>query len=98
VELPETPADSVGPEVLECERMLRKAIEGLPSELAQVVALNLQGYSSLEVAARLGLQRQAVFDRKHRALSGLREALGQAHFWDECAAYISDLTLTRGSA
>jgi RNA polymerase sigma factor (sigma-70 family) len=93
----EPPADPVDPDVLECERMLKHAIASLPEEQALVVSLNLQGYTSLEVAARLGMQRQAVFDRKHRALCALREALSRVRFWDECAAHISDLTLTRGS-
>jgi RNA polymerase sigma factor (sigma-70 family) len=93
----ESAADPVDADVIECERMLKHAIASLPQEQALVVALNLQGYTSLEVAARLGIQRQAVFDRKHRALCALREALGRLRFWDECAAHISDLTLTRGS-
>lgn len=80
-------------DIVECEQILHGAIEALPPELAAIVNMNIVGYSSLEVAAKLGLPRQTVFDRKHRALGLLHEHLDREHFWEECAAYISLIRL-----
>lgn len=93
---PETAAGEDQFAVADCEHILRAAIAALPPELAKIVDMNLAGYDSQETAQRIGVSRQAVFDRKHRALSMLRDQLKKDQFWEQCASYISQLRLARG--
>lgn len=82
-------------ELVECEQILHEAIAALPKELAEVVRFNLEGYSSEEAADSLRIPRQTIFERKHRALSILRDRLKSEEFWEHCAPHISEIRLTR---
>jgi RNA polymerase sigma factor (sigma-70 family) len=77
--------------VTECEVLLRRAVHQLPAGLLRVVSLNLQGYDCQEVAVRLGVSKQSVYQQKHEALGLLRDRLRQEQFWEHCAPYISEL-------
>ena len=79
--------------VAECEHLLRQAVQNLPRELADIVYMNVKGYDSREIAASRNLSRQAVFDRKHRALQLLREYLLAQRFWEHCSSYVSEIRL-----
>jgi len=82
--------------VAECEHLLRQAVRSLPPELAEIVRMNVIGYDSREIAASCNLSRQAVFDRKHRALKLLREQLMVQRFWEYCSSYVSEMRLIQG--
>lgn len=56
--------------------MLRKAIQRLPRALREVIDMRLKGKTLLEIAVKLGITRQGVKNREHRAHVFLREILG----------------------
>ena len=77
-ELPQEPAtDEVLQSIYHAEtlRILKKAIDGLPDACRNVVMLSVEGYSSNEIAARLGISASAVSNQKARAVRLLKEQM-----------------------
>ncbi|SDE10725.1 sigma-70 family RNA polymerase sigma factor [Niabella drilacis] len=72
--------------VLDAEtmRLLAKAIETLPPECGKVVRLGLEGYSTGEIAAQLGISAPAVSQQKSRAVKLLRKQLDVRLFLIVC--------------
>jgi RNA polymerase sigma-70 factor (ECF subfamily) len=80
-ELPEDQADEDSLQALlnaETVRLLMAAIGTLPKECEKVVLLGLEGYSTSEIAAQLGVSAPAVSQQKARAVRLLRAKLGTA--------------------
>lgn len=59
-------------------RLLMAAIHNLPTECEKVVMLGLEGYSTSEIAAKLGISAPAVSQQKARAVKLLRGQLGSS--------------------
>ncbi len=59
-------------------RQLYKAIESLPAECKKVVELGLEGFSTNEIAEKLGISASAVSNQKSRAVKLLKEQLPAA--------------------
>ncbi|RAJ08452.1 RNA polymerase sigma-70 factor (ECF subfamily) [Chitinophaga skermanii] len=59
----------------ETVRVLHEAILTLPTECAKVVQLNIEGFSTNEIAQQLGISASAVSHQKARAIRLLREKI-----------------------
>lgn len=62
-------------------RVLYLAIEGLPPECRKVMELGLEGFSTGEIAERLGISPSAVSNQKTRAVRLLKEKLPLTVIW-----------------
>ncbi len=63
----------------EAQRLLEKAIDGLPEDYQQVVReYDLEGRSASEVGSSMGRSKGAIYMLRARALDELRESLGSA--------------------
>lgn len=59
----------------EAIRILHEAILTLPPECTKVVQLNIEGFSTNEIAVKLGISASAVSHQKARAIRLLRERM-----------------------
>ncbi len=57
-------------------RLLRKAIEELPSQSRQIILLGLEGKNNAEIAEQLGISVNTVKKLKKGAYKSLRQSLG----------------------
>lgn len=62
---------------------LRQAVRALPAPGREVVSLSLEGLSNHEIALVLGLSKNTVAVRLHRARAQLRKALESTETFDE---------------
>jgi RNA polymerase sigma-70 factor (family 1) len=62
----------------ETTRQLYRAIESLPPECRKVVELGLEGFSTNEIAEKLGISSSAVSNQKSRAVKLLKAQLPAA--------------------
>ncbi|MGH9464600.1 MAG: RNA polymerase sigma factor [Thermoanaerobaculia bacterium] len=91
----ETPAATAGPEAEaenhELQGFLREAVDSLPDSLRPVFVLReVEGLSSEETAAALGLSPANVRVRLHRAKGHLRQQLDESMGREACRLYRFD--------
>lgn len=66
----------VEPEHANARAVTEDLLASLPEDDREVVRLRLEGYSAAEIAAELGLKRDAVYQRLHRIVDKLRDKYG----------------------
>ncbi|RXK81934.1 RNA polymerase sigma-70 factor [Filimonas effusa] len=76
-QLEEKPAEDILQEIFNAEviRTLHEAIKTLPPECTKVVQMGIEGFSTNEIALRLGVSASAVSHQKARAIRLLREKI-----------------------